>query len=213
MQRCITGPKLEGEFSSEIQDHVNNSTRRRAERENKSVDDIQEFGWTATFDMMVYERIADEVPAHVRPTVTLFPTTTGPNQQYAPRFEFYYTNRVVYDDDVLPVQSPGCGCEGDCRESTSCACRRRQTDYCRKRTKNDGHSNREGFAYTEQGTIHLDVLDARELIWSAVSVSLRSRQRADGQPFHSECNADCGCDATCINRVSNGPVRRSRRRT
>ena len=174
--RRLEGPELENEFSSEVQDHVNNSRKRRALTERIKVDDVHEEGHTTAFQSMVFESIADEVPQYVRPTVKLVPPKNG-NPPFAPRFEFVYTNRVKYADGIAPDQSPGCGCVGNCGDAAnlgSCACRARQEKYCRQREDGDSHTDHKGFAYTDAGVIHPKVLDSRELIWCGIPLLLIS---------------------------------------
>ncbi|KAK4703842.1 hypothetical protein P7C70_g2373, partial [Phenoliferia sp. Uapishka_3] len=167
VDRRLTGPALPKEFLSDTQDMVNRSKVRRAANGEGGGNShhVHDPSWTTTFESMIYERNTEEVPLKARATVKICPPENG-EPPYAPPFEFFYTNRVVYDKDILPVQSAGCDCEGDCKESKKCSCRQRQESSCRSNDTKDSHShsNHKGFAY-DDGVLSDDILAASEPIW------------------------------------------------
>lgn len=130
--------------------------------------------------------------------VTIIPSR-DPEGPYTPPFEFFYTNRVVYSENLpLPHQSPGCDCNGVCSNAadSTCACRKRQIKASTfieaiHGDKHEPRSNNRGFSYTEDGLLHPNVRPFNEPIY--------------------ECNSECGCGPECINRVRppslSGPVR------
>ncbi|EJD04424.1 uncharacterized protein FOMMEDRAFT_167613 [Fomitiporia mediterranea MF3/22] len=98
------------------------------------------------------------------------------DDQPAPPFEFYYTNRLYHHENVPPPDYEnlqGCGCMGKCDpQSATCACLHRQLAIFR------GQDNyHEGFVYDDKG-----------------------RAQIQGFPIF-ECNDACGCDEDCTNRV------------
>ncbi|KAM0756015.1 SET domain-containing protein [Meredithblackwellia eburnea MCA 4105] len=206
-ERLISGPSFPGEFSSDLQDHVNKSRRIRARIEKKDKKDIHDPSYTQLFEQMIEMEIAREVPIDLivtsddelkkrgkrRPTVRVVPPPNG-LPPYSPNFEFYNTNRAVYDDKIVPETPHGCGCKGNCADAPpgSCRCRRRQEEACshyplldqNNYPLLDANGNKifhKGFAYTEDGTLVPDILERSLPIW--------------------ECNSECGCDSICFNRV------------
>ncbi|KAM0792576.1 hypothetical protein ACM66B_005238 [Microbotryomycetes sp. NB124-2] len=191
-ERKLTGPAFENEFqdTQEILDHMRVS-QRKFERFNQG----QEFSHPShhyTYEQMINDALSNEVsptdehgndvePPHIR----VVPLEDG-RPPFSPPFEFIYTNRIVYAPGVVPQQSPGCDCQGDCGSklnSPTCACRIRQ-QFASKRKPVQDHakrSNRSNFAYTSDGRIRRSVLNTREPIW--------------------ECNSMCGCGPGCVNRV------------
>ncbi|GAA5841097.1 hypothetical protein JCM11251_008017 [Rhodosporidiobolus azoricus] len=116
-----------------------------------------------------------------RPTVRVVPPRDAPPQAWScPPVEFIYTNRVVYEDGIVPTQAPGCACEGDCAKSRSCNCLMRQIEASRTRPGGDKRSDAREFAWDKDGLLKPDFLDRGDLV--------------------IECNSTCGCGPDCQNR-------------
>ena len=94
-----------------------------------------------------------------------------------PPWEFYYSNKLWYHEDVPPPDYDklvGCDCIGECDPtSTTCVCLRRQ-----KNLWPDGEHSGFGFSYDENGLLKN---------WDETVV---------------ECNDLCQCTSRCRNRVS-----------
>lgn len=100
------------------------------------------------------------------------------NDDPCPPWEFYYTNRMVYGHKVArgdKSKLKGCDCVSGCAsDSATCACLQRQRRYFRLQGR---HFDSYGFNYNAQGRI----IDYRFPVF--------------------ECNEECGCDETCLNKV------------
>ncbi|GAA5870959.1 hypothetical protein JCM3774_003489 [Rhodotorula dairenensis] len=185
-ERLIAGPSYDflDEFSTDIQDTVN---RREAKWAKLHPDTLPiRTSYRVMFEQMILEALSDEYgPANSdwRPQIRVCPPRDLPPEAMpCPPFDFIYTNRVVYDDDIVPVQAPGCGCEGDCDSPANrktCSCLARQIKVCE--TKTTDRSNHQDFAYDRTGKVQPGVFDAADQI--------------------IECNSQCGCGPQCINRV------------
>lgn len=97
------------------------------------------------------------------------------DDELTPPIEFHYTN-LMYHTAGVPRPDfdnlKGCGCRGACDpESTTCSCVATQLKYTSKIVVF------QGMVYTEEGTLR----------WQDIPVF--------------ECNAKCGCDDECQNRV------------
>ncbi|KAI0690092.1 hypothetical protein BC835DRAFT_1281601 [Cytidiella melzeri] len=92
-----------------------------------------------------------------------------------PPFEFYYTNQMWHSDNVPtpdPSKLKGCSCYPVCSPgSKTCSCLQKQRNYYT--------ADMSGFTYDSRG---------------------RLREKYVGYPVF-ECNALCGCDDDCMNRV------------
>ena len=92
-------------------------------------------------------------------------------------WEFHYSDKVLHNVTVPEFnrgELKGCACEGDCRNSHSCACLTRQRRYF---TAAGYRSKEHAFNYNSAGQI----VDHRFPVF--------------------ECNEECGCDNSCVNRV------------
>lgn len=122
---------------------------------------------TETFSSMIEEETAAETTPHNRPRIRIIPPPGG-RPPYSPNFEFVWTNRVVYGPGIVPIQSPGCDCEGNCGDPAnigSCFCRKRQENACRTRLHGEKRSGHKGFAYDAEGVADSIILDRQEAIW------------------------------------------------
>ncbi|GAA5991940.1 hypothetical protein JCM10908_002279 [Rhodotorula pacifica] len=185
--RHIAGPSYDflDEFRTEIQDTVNRREAKWAKL-HPGVLPIRS-GYQVMFEQMILEAVSAEYgPDHAtsRPQIRVCPPATlPPEAMSSPPFDFIYTNRVVYEDNILPVQAPGCGCEGDCdspENRKTCTCLARQIEACTTKTS-ESRSNHRDFAWDRTGKLHSAVLDHHDQI--------------------IECNSQCGCGPSCINRV------------
>jgi histone-lysine N-methyltransferase SUV39H len=103
------------------------------------------------------------------------------DEEPTPQWEFHYTNRIYHgpgvpDPDIANLV--GCDCVGKCDpKSKTCACVKRQRELIMFPEENMEAYN-SGFLYDKQ-------------------------KRLKHTPYPIvECNALCGCDAECMNRVS-----------
>jgi hypothetical protein len=112
-----------------------------------------------------------------RPIIRVIPPIDAlPTTSTSPPFEFRYTNRIIYADGIVPVQSPGCGCDGDCdapENKGSCACLKRQIEASRKRL-GDVRSGNLDFAWRADGRLDDGVAEHSDLIMCVSHFSLLS---------------------------------------
>lgn len=104
------------------------------------------------------------------------------DDEVSPAFEFVYSNKMYYASDIPGPDYEnlkGCDCVGGCDpKNGACSCLRRQEYWTADHSNDDSDFRFEGFGYNERG-------------------QLKDRT----YPIF-ECNIACGCDATCMNRVS-----------
>ncbi|EJD35580.1 SET domain-containing protein [Auricularia subglabra TFB-10046 SS5] len=125
----------------------------------------------------VFEHVMAVNTMHDEPDAPPITVDNKFNDDPCPPWEFYYTNKLVYGQNVKrgdPKKLKGCKCVGGCRpDSKTCACLRRQ------------HRHFQLFDETMEAQFNYDqngrVIDPRFPIF--------------------ECNDACGCDETCMNRV------------
>lgn len=125
----------------------------------------------------IFEHVMSVNTMHDEPNAPPITVANSINDDPCPPWEFYYTNKLFYGQNVVrgdPGKLKGCGCVGGCRpDSKTCACLRRQHRYFQLTDK----STTLGFNYDQNGQIK----DSRFPVF--------------------ECNDACGCDETCMNRV------------
>ncbi|BGP47537.1 hypothetical protein JCM10450v2_003392 [Rhodotorula kratochvilovae] len=181
-ERQIAGPSydIDDEFSCEVQDGVNRRERDWA-RQHPFEHPIRD-SYKVLFEQMILEANAQEYPPSApdfRPKIRIVPPTgLSPHAWSSPPFD------VVYSDGIVPMQAPGCGCQGDCGNPANrgkCACRLRQIAASRTRDGGGTRSNHADFAYEKDMRLHAKVM-------------------THGDPI-VECNSECGCSSNCINRV------------
>ncbi|BGP55019.1 hypothetical protein JCM8202v2_002612 [Rhodotorula sphaerocarpa] len=171
-QRQITGPSYDfgDEFSTAIQDAVNRREARWARLHPDELPIRSEY--RVLFEEMILESLSQEyAEGKGRPTIRVYPPEDAPPEAMScPPFDFIYTNRVVYDDDIVPVQARGCGCDGDCnspKNRATCSCLARQIKACATKEGGTDRSNHQGFAYDRQGRLHPSIFDAHDQIMYA----------------------------------------------
>lgn len=158
--RQIGGPAYEGEFTTDLLDEMGRYKAKATAQKNLDGSCL-----TQTFQHMMEEVVITEVDPSKDIRYTVSPRVHGKGP-FSPEFEFIFTFRVIYDEKLklLPIESPGCDCEGRCQDNKDCSCRTRQTEVCRRR-KNDGHSGHVGFAYDSNTRINKEVLECADAIW------------------------------------------------
>lgn len=119
---------------------------------------------------MIFESYIDMSVGGAEPTIGV--DNTVDEEQIPPRFEFQYSNEMLYHKDVPdPELGKGCGCDGPCSDkSNSCSCLARQALY--------NYDVIDGFAYDKKGIL----------------------KNSTGIPIW-ECGPNCGCPPECMNRV------------
>ncbi|EJD35572.1 SET domain-containing protein [Auricularia subglabra TFB-10046 SS5] len=125
----------------------------------------------------LFEHVMSVNTMHDEPDAPPITVDNKINDDPCPPWEFYYTNKLFYGQNVKRGDSAklkGCDCVGGCRpDSKTCSCLRRQHRYLRLH----GESPPLQFNYDQNGrVIYLDY------------------------PIF-ECNDACGCDESCMNRV------------
>ncbi|KAJ7653267.1 hypothetical protein DFH06DRAFT_1417858, partial [Mycena polygramma] len=125
---------------------------------------------TKVFECVIRQNTADDEPD--APEIEVI---NDVDNEPAPPWEFYYTNKLWLGDGVDPPDMSklvGCDCKGRCDpKSTTCSCLRRQQEWLTSYFD-------PGFAYDNKG-----------------------RLRTPGVPIF-ECNSLCACDDDeCKNRV------------
>ena len=130
------------------------------------------------FEAMIDEAMDDEPDA---PPISVINDVTD---EGAPPWEFVYTNQMWYSEDVPPpdIKSlKSCGCVGRCDpKSKTCVCAKRQLHHLKP--------------YIQDGTIPKS--------WNGAPFVYDGKgclQMFELPIF--ECNAFCGCDEDCQNRV------------
>lgn len=125
----------------------------------------------------MFEAVIAENTAQDEPEAPPIAVINEIDDEPTPPWEFYYSNKLWYHDDVPPPDYSklvGCDCVGECDPtSTTCVCLRRQTNLWP-----EGVSLGMGFSYGEDGILKN---------WDETVV---------------ECNDLCRCTHTCRNRVS-----------
>lgn len=166
--RSITGPSYDRKEEFYEQAAIV-TDRKRIQKKLAMLDPDRSSGSkhdTELYEAMIAESLASEIPCDPRdlPRIRICPQ--GDQPPFSPPFEFIYTNRVIYDDAIFPVQAPGCGCVGNCATSLKCACRLRQKiRSMRKKPNREERSGVKGFAYTAEGLLRPALLRTREPIW------------------------------------------------
>jgi len=132
----------------------------------------------SVFCNIISDRAVDDEPD--APPITVANTI---DDEPCPPFEFAYSNRLVYGNNVRrgnPERLVRCGCVGGCKpDSKTCECVKHQRLYW----KLLGYE-RTGFNVDENG----HVIEPEFPIF--------------------ECNDECGCDEGCMNRVCGDTVSR-----
>lgn len=125
----------------------------------------------------MFEAVIAENTAQDEPDAPPIAVINEIDDEPTPPWEFYYSNRLWYHEDVPPPdynKLVGCDCVGECDPtSTTCVCLRRQ-----KNLWPDGAESGFGFSYDENGSLKN---------WDETIV---------------ECNDLCQCTTKCRNRVS-----------
>lgn len=169
------GPKLSKEFTS---------------RHYDTIQRLPKIHISSPSDTALYQAFVDDVNTREIPrkaSIRICPPPASSSGPFAPPFNTYYTNRIIYPDGVVPEQAEGCKCEGRCQDPhfrDSCECRKRQEAACKSRPGRRERSGNLGFAYGDDGTIRWEGEDPERLA-----------------PI-IECGARCGCPPGCVNRVS-----------
>ncbi|KAK4058610.1 hypothetical protein OIO90_000054 [Microbotryomycetes sp. JL221] len=174
--RQIAGPAFDDEFL-ERTEYLKILVKELTKYEDKPINKLWNRGHTIIYERAANEAISDEVAVLYDargsplplPRVHVVPLDDGEGP-FAPPFELIYTHRIVYRDGVVPLQSPGCSCQGNCGSKfnrTRCQCRLRQQFFSQKRTGDTAseRSNKVDFAYTREKRIKQSVLDTKEPIW------------------------------------------------
>ncbi|KAI0268604.1 hypothetical protein BC834DRAFT_821143 [Gloeopeniophorella convolvens] len=121
------------------------------------------------FEALIYQNTFEDEPN--APRISIVNDVDG-DVEMTPAWEFHYSNRIWYGDDVPPPDYEnleGCDCEGYCDpESQACSCAQKQKKYS---------THLPGFIYDDKG-----------------------RLTTMEYPVF-ECNALCGCFEGCRNRV------------
>ncbi|KAF9781317.1 hypothetical protein BJ322DRAFT_1080401 [Thelephora terrestris] len=124
----------------------------------------------------MFEAVIAENTAQDEPDAPPIVVINGIDDEPTPPWEFFYSNKLWYHEDVPPPdynKLVGCDCVGECDPtSTTCACLRRQ-----KNLWPDGAESGFGFSYGE---------DRMLKNWDETIV---------------ECNDLCQCTSKCRNRV------------
>lgn len=125
----------------------------------------------------IFESVIAENTAQDEPDAPPISVINEIDDEPTPPWEFYYSNKLWYHEDVSPPNYDklvGCDCIGECDPtSTTCVCLRRQ-----KNLWPDGVQSGVGFSYDEDGILKN---------WDETIV---------------ECNDLCRCTHKCRNRVS-----------
>jgi len=125
----------------------------------------------------MFEAVVTENTAQDEPDAPLIQVINEIDEEPTPPWEFYYSNKLWYHEDVPPPDYDklvGCDCVGECDPtSITCVCLRRQ-----KNLWPDGEQSGFGFSYNENGILKN---------WDETVV---------------ECNDLCRCTSRCRNRVS-----------
>ncbi|GAA5977705.1 hypothetical protein JCM11641_001383 [Rhodosporidiobolus odoratus] len=184
-ERQVAGPtfNLYAEFTTDIQDHVNKE--EQAWKEGKLVREPGRYCYASLFEQIIQDANSEFPPGTEVPQIRILPAIGCDATDWtSPPFELIYTNRVVYDQGIVPTQAPGCGCKGNCKENQStCECLKRQIAVCQKKpTSHYRRSEIKGFAWNDEGCLDDSVFSHADLI--------------------IECNSQCGCGPECINRVA-----------
>jgi hypothetical protein len=130
------------------------------------------------FEAMIDEAMEDDLNA---PPISVINDVTD---EGAPPWEFVYTNQMWYGEGVPPPDTKNlksCGCVGRCDpKSKTCSCAKRQHRHLK--------------AYIEDRTI--------PKTWNGAPFVYDGKGCLQwfGLPIF-ECNAFCGCDEDCPNRV------------
>lgn len=124
----------------------------------------------------IFESVIAENTAQDEPDAPPIAVINEIDDEPTPPWEFYYSNKLWYHEDVPPPDYDklvGCDCVGECDPtSTTCVCLRRQ-----KNLWPDGVQSGVGFSYDEDGILKN---------WDETIV---------------ECNDLCRCTHKCRNRV------------
>ncbi|KAK4705396.1 hypothetical protein P7C70_g805, partial [Phenoliferia sp. Uapishka_3] len=177
--RSLTGPRLPNEFTSS---HYTRIVSLPQPHTSVPSD-------TKLFQLFIDDVNGREIPNRARIRICPPPSTSsGP---FAPPFDSYYTNRIIYPNRTIPVVLEGCKCQGRCLQEEyreSCECRKRQEAACKTREGREARPGHEGFAYDEDGRLRWEEKDPTRLA-----------------PI-IECGSKCACPPGCGNRAAgDGP--------
>ncbi|QRV79725.1 SET domain protein [Ceratobasidium sp. AG-Ba] len=127
---------------------------------------------------LVFEGFMDEAMRENEPCAPAIPVENMVDDQPCPPWEFVYSNRVLYGENVpRPDREAleGCDCLGPCDPNNkNCACVRKQEAVW---ARTEGLEDFSGFAFNEDGKVRF---------------------------HHGEiygCNSKCTCDLECQNKV------------
>ncbi|GAA5941675.1 uncharacterized protein JCM15063_002637 [Sporobolomyces koalae] len=185
-KRQIAGPSydISLEFPQTIQTSVYRRERQWKKAHPEGEAPLRD-GYKLLFEQMIYDANSKEFPPRLQPKIRVCPPEDALATDWSsPFFEICYTNRIVYADGIVPKQAPGCDCIGNCgdpRNREGCGCRKRQIAASRTRRGGSDRSNHSDFAYNAEGLLNDSLF-------------------AHNDPI-IECNSQCGCGETCINRV------------